>query len=118
MDDASALDDVFDMANLSQAHTGILGVVYISTRQGGHGPRVKYFEKPGPDQPSFSVSVEEAPRVVASSLPDRVTTRMSRPVIDWVKLNRAALVDFWERGAYWMKEEVDVFIDTLKKLPD
>ena len=117
MDDATALDETFEIANLSEARTGIPGVVYISTRQAGHGPQVKYYEKPGHDQPSCSVSVEAAPRIVASSLPDRVTTRISGPVIEWVKLNRAALVEFWERGTYWMDEEVTAFKSSLKKLP-
>lgn len=39
-------DDVVEMANLQQKHTGIPGVVFISTTMGAHGPRVKYVLRP------------------------------------------------------------------------
>jgi hypothetical protein len=42
-DDLTALDDeVHDMANLSEARTGVPGVISISTQVLRHGPRVKY----------------------------------------------------------------------------
>jgi hypothetical protein len=119
MADATTLeeDEVFDMANLSEARTGIPGVVYVSTRVGRHGPRVKYFERAGNDQPSFSVSIAEPPDVVANSLPERVLKRMAPKVIAWVALNREALLDFWLRGDTWMKEEVDKHLDSFARLP-
>ena len=90
-------DEVFDMANLSEARTGVPGVIYISTRVARHGPRVKYFARPGGDQPSFSVSIAEEPEVVANNLPERVLKRMSPKVIAWVRLNRETLLDFWSQ---------------------
>ena len=117
MDDATILEDeVFDMANLSEARTGVPGVIWISTRVGRHGPRVKYYEKPGADQPSFSVSIAEPPAVVANSLPERVVQRMSPRVMDWVRLNREALLNLWSAGDTWLKEQVDAHIDSLKPL--
>lgn len=92
MADATTLDldddEIFDMANLSEARTGIPGVVRISTRVAKHGPRVKYLEKAGADQPSFSVSIADPPEVVANSLAERIVKRMSPEVIEWVALNR------------------------------
>lgn len=119
MADAATLeeDEVFEMANLSEARTGIPGVVYVSTRVGRHGPRVKYFERAGGDQPSFSVSIGEPPEVVANSLPERVVNRMSPLVIAWVGLNRDALQEFWLRGDAWMDEQVTDFKNALVRLP-
>lgn len=119
MADATTLeeDEVFDMANLSEARTGIPGVVWISTRVAKHGPRVKYYEKAGSDQPSFSVSIAAPPEVVANSLPERVVKRMSPEVIAWVGLNRVALLAFWNQGDTWMKEQVDAHIDGFVRLP-
>lgn len=121
MADATTLeageDEIFDMANLSEARTGIPGVICISTRVARHGPRVKYYEKPGKDQPSFAVSIEDAPKVVASDLPERVIRRMSPEVMEWVRLNRAALLAFWNHGDTWMKERVDAHIDSFVRLP-
>lgn len=109
-------DAVFDMTNLPFSRTGIRGVLFISTAMGSHGPRVKYFEKAGKDQPSFSISIADPPRVVASSLPARVLDSMSPDVIAWVSLNREALLSFWNEGAYWDVDEVRAFVDSLKKI--
>ena len=59
------------MTNLQEEDTGIPGVILISTAMGSHGPRVKYFVKAGRNQPSFSVSISDGPKVLANSLPQR-----------------------------------------------
>lgn len=84
-------EDVFEMTNLKEKHTGVPGVIFISTAMGAHGPRVKYYLKAGGDQPSFSVAVGPDPRVLASSLDDRDVARMAPSVTAWVRLNHAAL---------------------------
>ena len=121
MADATSLaleeDEVHDMANLSEARTGVPGVIWISTRVERHGPQVKYYEKPGTSQPSFSVSIDEPPKVVAGDLPERVIKRMSPEVIEWVRLNRAPLLSFWNDGDTWMDEQVEAFKKALVRLP-
>src|SRR5438128_11971373 len=88
-------DDVVEMANLTTAQTGVPGTIFISTAMGGHGPRVKYFLQPGRSQPSFSVTISDAPTVAANRLPVRVFRQMSPQVIDWLSRNKIALRDFW-----------------------
>src|SRR5690348_10778806 len=85
-------DDVVEMANLFSEDTGIEGVIFISTAMASHGPRVKYSLKAGRHQPSFSVSIATEPRLLASSLPDRTVSRFGSAVIEWVKINREALL--------------------------
>jgi hypothetical protein len=109
-------DDVAEMTNLPQSRTGIKGTLFISTAMGSHGPRVKFFEKPGRDQPSFSVSIGEKPDIVASSLPERVVRQFGPDVIAWVKLNRASLLSFWEDGTSWSFDEMTTFVERLEKL--
>lgn len=109
-------EDVFEMANLGEDQTGVPGVIMISTAMGQHGPRVKYFLKPGRNQPSFSVVVSAEPRVVANSLPDRDMTRMAPAVIAWVSVNHVALARFWWDGPDWMNAEVQAFIADLKRI--
>src|ERR1700751_402685 len=82
--DELAAEDVVEMANLTTAQTGVPGTIFISTAMGGHGPRVKYFLQPGRSQPSFSVTISDAPTVAANSLPVRVVPQMSPQVISWV----------------------------------
>jgi hypothetical protein len=107
-------EEMAEMANLTSAQTGIAGTIFISTAMGAHGPRVKYFVQPGRTQPSFSVSVVDAPAVVANSLPARVVRQMSPPVIDWVLRNKDALLDFWHHGDTWTQPEVNAFMQRLQ----
>src|SRR5438034_9952681 len=93
--DELASDDVVEMANLTSAQTGVPGTIFISTAMGGHGPRVKYYLQPGRTQPSFSVTIADAPTVAANSLPVRVTRQISPQVIAWVARNKDPLLDFW-----------------------
>jgi hypothetical protein len=110
-------DDLIEMATLDREDTGLPCLVMISTRMGSHGPRVKgWFGRPGGDQPSFSVSITDPPRVVASSLTDRETRRVADPVLAWVQLNREALIDFWFNGNELTNREVQAFIARLQKL--
>ena len=109
-------EEPVEMANLTSAQTGIAGTIFISSAMDQHRPRVKYFERPGRTQPSFSVSIAEAPAVVANSLPGRVVRRMSTQVIDWVSRNKDALLDFWNNGDTWTPPEVNDFIQKLQRI--
>jgi hypothetical protein len=114
--DALAGDDVVEMTNLQEQDTGIPGVIFVSTAMGSHGPRVKYFIKAGRGQPSFSVSISEDPQVLASSLPIREMSRAAPAVLAWVKLNREALLRFWNEGDSYSVREVVAFVAGLKKV--
>jgi hypothetical protein len=109
-----AQEELVEMANLTSAQTGITGTIFISTAMGAHGPRVKYFLQPGRTQPSFSVSVADAPTVVANSLPARIVRQFSPQVIDWVSRNKDALLDFWHHGDTWTQPEVNAFMQRLQ----
>lgn len=109
-------EDVVEMANLTTAQTGVPGTIFISTAMGGHGPRVKYFVQPGRSQPSFSVTISDTPTVVANSLPVRVVRQISPQIINWVSLNKDALLDFWYRGDTWTQPEVNDFIQKLNRV--
>jgi hypothetical protein len=111
-----ASEDVVDMANLTAAQTGIAGTIFISTAMGALGPRVKYFLQPGRTQPSFSVSISDAPAVVANSLPARTVRQMSPQVVEWVLRNKDALLDFWHDGDTLTQPEVNDFIQQLQRV--
>jgi hypothetical protein len=111
-----AREELVEMANLTTAQTGIAGTIFISTAMGAHGPRVKYFLQPGRSQPSFSVSIDDMPSVVANSLPARVVRQMSPQVIEWVSRNRDTLLDFWHHGDTWTQPEVNDFIQRLVRV--
>ncbi len=114
--DELAADDVVEMANLTSAQTGVPGTIFISTAMAAHGPRVKYFMQPGRSEPSFSVSIVDAPAVVANSLPARVVRQISPQVIAWVSRNKDSLLDFWRHGDTWTQPEVNDFIQRLQRV--
>jgi len=114
--DELSCEDIVEMANLTSQQTGVPGTIFISTAMGPHGPRVKYFARPGRTQPSFSVSVANPPAVVANSLPARVFRQRSPQVIEWVSRNRDALLDFWNNGDTWAQPEVNNFIQRLQRI--
>ena len=111
-----ACEDVVEMANLTAAQTGIRGTIFISTAMGAHGPRVKYFLQPGRTQPSFSVSIGDAPTVVANSLPASTMHLMAPRAVEWVVINKDALLDFWNHGDTWTQPEVNDFIQRLQRV--
>lgn len=117
-EELSALGEegIFEMANLGEAQTGVVGVIMISTAMGSHGPRVKYYLRPGRHQASFSVAVASEPRIVANSLPERDLARMGPDVIAWVRANHEALSRFWWDGPDWMHDDVQAFIAGLTKV--
>jgi hypothetical protein len=118
--DLSALDDeaIFEMTNLPTSRTGIAGILFISTAMASHGPRIKYFAKAGKNRPSFSVSISEHPTVLANSLPERVLNQMAPNVVKWVQLNYGPLLRFWNEGQTWTIDELNDFVDALKKVPE
>src|ERR1700730_3585697 len=96
--DELACDIVVEVANLTNAQTGGPVTIFISTAMGAHGPRVKFFVRPGRTQPSFSVSIGDIAAVVANSLPARTVRQALPQVIDWVSRSKDALLDFWHQG--------------------
>jgi hypothetical protein len=109
-------DSIIEMANLDKSQTGVDGVIWISTMMTGHAPRVKYFVRPGRTQPSFSVTIADQPRVVANSLPVRVLSQMSPLVMQWVVLNKDALLDFWHHGDTWTASQLIQFLQSFRKV--
>ena len=110
-------DENVEMANLRQEQTGVPGVIFISTRMGAHGPRVKWYEdRPLRGAPSFSVDLSDPPMVVASDVDIRLQRQVAPKVATWVGLNREALREFWERGAELFEDERAALFARLRRL--
>lgn len=116
--DDFAEDALIEMANLDEQDTNIPGTIFVSTALGAHGPRVKWYpSRAGRDLPCLIVSIEPDPQVRDDFLPPRVSRPAIPRVQEWVRLNHAALLDFWSNGASWNRREVSAFLDGLKSLP-
>jgi hypothetical protein len=101
-------EDPFAMANLPPRLTGLPMVVWASERMGAcHDVRVKVNQSHGRriDPGNLAaVAVRPAPRLVAGHL----SPTDLRAVSDWIRLNEAALIDYWENR---------IFTDELQRLP-
>jgi hypothetical protein len=89
-------DDLFEMANLSPALTGLPMIVWISERgHARHDPRVKvslvHGRRARPDRPA-SVSVRPTVEIVAGPELDRRDLGLVR---QWIELNREAIIAYW-----------------------
>lgn len=112
------LDDLFEMANLPKQDTGIDGVISVSTAVASHAPRVKWYPgRPARRAPCLSVIISEIPQARNHRLPQLLADRMTPIVTEWVNLNRDALLQFWNEGETWTRQEVNAHLDALKKLP-
>jgi len=104
-----------EMANLRNNKTGLShGTIYISTKEGNHGPRIKFYrDSPGVNK-SASINISKNPEVVEDSI--HITGQEQKEVFEFVKLNYNKLIDFWNNGNSWYSDEVDSFIKSLEKI--
>lgn len=113
----TADDEVFEMVNLPRGDTGVDGTIYVSSMQGPHGPRVKWYpQRPGRDAPCLTVTLEQPPRVINHGLSARDARSGQGAVERWVALNREGLLRFWFDGSSWTVDEVYSFAKGLAKL--
>jgi hypothetical protein len=93
-------EDLFEMANLSPALTGLPMVVWVSERgRARHDVRVKVHQAHGRQISignTATVAVRPAPRLVAG----RLSPADMQAVSEWIRLNEAALVDYWDSRIY------------------
>lgn len=93
---ADEADDLFEMANLSPALTGLPMIVWISERgRARHDVRVKvslvHGRRARPDR-TASVSVRPTVEIVAGP---EIDGRDMGLVRQWIELNREAIVAYW-----------------------
>ncbi len=89
-------DELFEVANLFPRTTGLAMTVWVSPRGNArHDVRVKVNSTHG-DQMNIAntavVGVRPTPRVIAG----RLSQDDQQAVFEWVSLNTAALVAYWE----------------------
>lgn len=89
-------DALFEMANLFPADTGLPMMIWASERgHARHEVRIKVNQSRGTDMlPGglATVAVRPTPRLVGGQL----SAADLRLISQWIALNEAALVDYWE----------------------
>jgi hypothetical protein len=89
-------EDLYEMANLFPRTTGLPMTVWVSPRgNAGHDVWIKVNMTDGNQMTAADtavVAVRPRPRVVAGQL----SPNDRRAVFEWISLNRAALVAYWD----------------------
>lgn len=114
IDETSAGQASFDMANLRPERTGLPFVVFISQKGGArHDVRVKLSRAPRV-RPSemITVAVRPVPRVIQG----QISGQEFELVRQWIELNEAVLIDYWN-GAIEYTEDVLAAIRPLPGRP-
>ena len=87
--------DLFEMANLYPRTTGLPVTVWVSPRGGArHDVRVKVSSVPG-DRMDLEGAAVLAVRPGPELLQGHLSADVRRAVDAWIKLNTAALVEYW-----------------------
>jgi hypothetical protein len=96
VDEAQEGDDLFEMANLFPHRTGLPMTVWVSPRGNArHDVRIKVNITHGNQMNAANtavVGVRPAPHMIAGRLPPEDQRR----VFEWIALNTAALIAYWE----------------------
>ena len=99
------LEDIFEplyeMANLDYRHTGFTDnnlIMYVSTKQGSNGPRVKVFFKGQPSN-SISFSIEKEPKMFDNKSNLRLSKRDISEIKYWISINHVILLKFWNSNS-------------------
>ena len=102
-------DMLCEMANLSQRRTGINTRIYVSSKEGQHGPRIKVYNSSNDE--SFSMSIEDSPKVLIGN-PNIVSTKIFKQIIKWVQINKNILLYYWQHSDM----DIDDLLDGIKKI--
>ena len=110
--DEAADDEAWLMANLPPLLTGLL-MKWVQERGGArHDVRVKVNPTRGPRvdyRNLVSVAVRPVPRVIP---PGQLNAGDFGAVSDWIALNRATIIDYWDGTIY-----TDEMLQRLQRLP-
>jgi hypothetical protein len=109
-------DDPVEMVNLREKDTGVPGTVYVSTLQGRHGPRIKWYPGlAGAAEAFLTITLEQPQRILNHGVPAREATG-ALAAAEWAERNREALLHFWSNGTSFDIDELNAFLHGLHRL--
>ena len=81
---------LYEMSNLWPDKTGLKEVIYISSNNTNHGPRIKVFKDKKPTSKSFTVTFDL--EVIGSSF---VNSKELKRIFDFITINKEVLLKHW-----------------------
>jgi hypothetical protein len=91
-------EQLYEMARVQEADSGIPVHIYVSTKNvvhGAHGKRIKISNVPNTfsSADNFVVSITKEPKILAGK--PRCSRAQQEDIFDWVKLNYSPLIKYW-----------------------
>ena len=109
------LSKILEMSpNYNVEETGLPVLIYISPKEGSHGPRIKFLNRRNSnwrgnkDPDSVSISICDDPKIVypKTGLRLKISNKEFNQVKLWIIQNKDVLLDFWN-GVIQTKEELN-----------
>ena len=109
------LDQIIEMSpNYPRKQTGLPVLIYVSAKEGSHGPRIKFLNRlnsswrGSKDPDSVSISICDDPKIVypKTGVRLRISNKEFNQIRAWIIQNKDVLLDFWN-GVIPTKEELD-----------
>lgn len=101
-------DMLFEMSNLFPIDTGLAEVVWVSVKNVSHGPRIKVFKGAAATGSTFSVTIEDQPKVIGKPF---VSAKELKKIFKFVNLNKENLIKYWD-----FQMSTREMLDSIKKL--
>ena len=106
-------ESLFEMANVIKSRTGLNTMIWISTKEPSHGPRIKVQANRSDkiiSHEMFIVTIEDMPEVIGDI--GKLKAKDINKIKEFVILNKEVLLD------YWNEKELDIIkiIERLKKV--
>jgi hypothetical protein len=110
-------DQIKEMANLPTKDTGLdHGTIYISSKEGNHGPRIKFYRgRPG-NFPSASITISKNPEIIEDSI--GLKSSEVHELFTFVQINKKNLLYIWVHGTELMIDEWNAKVSSLKKITE
>lgn len=108
-------EELFEMANLRPDRTGLSkGTVYISTKHGQHGARIKFFRWKPSEGVSASISISLSPEVLYDEI--NLSSAEIKELFNFVRKNYKTLMKIWDEGLDMDFDEWSSIIQSLEKI--
>lgn len=105
-------EELFEMTNIVQKRTNLPMGIWISSKMGNHGPRIKaqndYSQRISKSK-LFVVTIEDEPKIIGDT--GKLTSKDLLNIVEFVKQNQEPLLDLWN------EIDIDIYniIDRLIK---
>lgn len=109
---------IVEMANLRNRYTNLTNknlVIYVSTKQGSHGARVKVYEQPkvGRNYPCVSLSISKDPEVLENKGLNLSKLDLTE-IKYWISINSVLLLKLWNSDS--SSVYIDDYLDNFDRI--